>query len=153
MINAQQLTDEQLTDTQHEFLEVLNILRPKIEYDTKGVVGFYEFYEGKKKVEIPGHRIDNKYIEDISLLATLPDMEYLRLKGCITPDFSVLKKAKKLKEVKILKHETQIDVNSIFEINQLENLNISESKYFKGITLAGIEGLTKLKRLKLKVIL
>ena len=67
IINAQQLTDEQLTDKQHEFLEVLNILRPKIEYDTKEVAGFYEFYEGEKNIEIPGHRIDNKYIEDISL--------------------------------------------------------------------------------------
>ena len=149
ILNAQKLTDNELTGKQLEFLEVLNILRPKIDYNNKGIEGFYEFYKGKKKVEIPGHRITDKYIEDISLLATLPDMEYLRLKGCITPDFSVLKKAKKLREFEIIEHQTQLSLSSIFEITQLENLMIENCEYFKGDNLKGIKKLTKLKRLKL----
>lgn len=144
-IVAQQLTDDELTDGQTEFL--ITFSNNHLGLKKINANDFYEYYKGKKTIRIHGNIESNRLINDISLLATLPDLEHLILTDCSTKDFSALKTAPNLNQLDIINHQGVILLSSISEITQLEKLTLSNNKHFTTNSLTSIENLTKLKKL------
>ena len=153
LLNAQKIQDKDLTDTQIDFLLGLDDW-VGINYADEGIKGFYNHFRKKKHIRIHGNTdaTDDyyNYTNDVSLLATLPDLETLRFSDCSTTDFSVLKKAPKLKTLDISYHQGLINLASIFEITQLENLILLDIKEVNTSSIKGIENLSRLKKLSLQ---
>ena len=153
LLNAQKIQDKDLTDTQIDFLLGLEDW-VEINYNEEGVRGFYNYFREKKHIRIHGNtnaaHAHYNYTSDVSLLATLPDLETLRFADCVTTDFSALKKAPKLKTLDISYHQGLIDLESIFKITQLEELTLRDSERINTASVKGIENLLKLEKLSIR---
>jgi len=148
-IRAQKLTNDQLTASQKEVLSTLQDLYPRMSRNFSGIKGFYEFYENKKKIQVPGARAKHK-ITDLSLFLTIPSLEVLELYECSNTTFSELSKIQNLKRLYISDHQVKLNLPSIFELKQLENLTIHGCNTITNNSIEGIENLVNLKVLRLR---
>jgi len=147
---GQKLTDRDLNEEQFSALLTLNKAIPEIDFEEKGVAGFYQYYENTRKIEIPCSDIEGETIDDISIFSTLPEVEEILFFGCSNNDFSSLKNSSKLKTLRIYEHKTLLDFTTVFQIKQLENLVINEVSNISENELQGIGFLKNLLTLSIE---